>query len=576
MENKTPLNFRSLPFFALVGGGLLITLGLTSCSEEQDSIFRQFDIDTGTSVILDAKQRVVTNAPYERWTKGVPRYVKPSRIVCAEPSPDVTQGISQALTSALTAAVDGTGAVDANFGYASAASIAQLGERLATIQLLRDELADLCRSYANGAIATTNYTIRLAQLDEKMVTLLMAEMASGAFGRDLAAIGGAASNRNSIDPAQIEALREAVKTRTDELENTEQDLDDHLKTQPKNGDEATWQNRVDALNGQIKTKKDALAFAKREYTAASPTMAQSTPQSAGGAGIARVSEYSKIAEQLVHLQTNYLSRGQLGSVVDLCLTRWNEIVLDTEGQKEAGTGETLPEQDEKMLEQAQNVRMQIQELQSESETLENEIKELQAQGDARFDAVWDQASDEFAQKNPGKIAVIDGVENTEEPSEHETERYNAIIEERQNYIFDKTDTDDQLERLDADIRVKRAQRDSVTKQISTLSGILDALSTTPARVSAGLNTFCEDEMPKITLHLREAQDRRQRIQEQRARIDACRDVLSFSVDGLDEASSIKMSSAKADCAEFLANTASASNQIASTTKPSSFSSLDAK
>ncbi len=179
-------------------------IGALAACENTSSIYRTVSLDQGTSVVTDAKQRVVTN------TKAGQNEIfygrnKPDRIVCAEPSPDVTQALSTALSIAVETAKAGSGSL----GVSTSASVAQLGERLATIQLLRDELADLCRSYANGAVSTTTYTLRLSRLDQKMVTLLMGEMAAGAFGRELAGLGGtsqAATDRVG-SPAEIEKAR---------------------------------------------------------------------------------------------------------------------------------------------------------------------------------------------------------------------------------------------------------------------------------------------------------------------------------------------------------------------------------
>ena len=118
---------------------LILPLALISaCSENSKSIYREFEIvpEKGASVITDAKQRVITNVDIVN--DSISGQVLPKRIVCAEPSPDVAQGISEAITASLTVPeTDGESSpTSAGFGYQSVAAVAQLGERLATIQLL--------------------------------------------------------------------------------------------------------------------------------------------------------------------------------------------------------------------------------------------------------------------------------------------------------------------------------------------------------------------------------------------------------------------------------------------------------
>ena len=157
---------RKLKFCAVIGSAVL----LCNCAN-LNSIYRTTDFDRGTSVVTDAKQRLIINRESKPDEYFVGRR-NPDRIVCAEPSPDVANSVSTALSLAIQSAGQ-TGNIGGSLGLSSTTAIAQLGERIATIQLLRDELADLCRSYANGAVSATSYTLRLSRLDDKMVTLLM-------------------------------------------------------------------------------------------------------------------------------------------------------------------------------------------------------------------------------------------------------------------------------------------------------------------------------------------------------------------------------------------------------------------
>ena len=169
--------------------GVLVVL-LAACSANWKSIHRTEKLDKGTTVITDAKQRIVTNTK----AGGPDGLNRPDRIVCAEPSPDVAQALSDAISAGLKVEVAGQGSGAGTFGRSSAEAVAQLGERLGTIQLLRDGLYRACEAYANGAISNTSYSMILGRYDDVMVTMLMSELAAGAFGRSGAALGTAASS----------------------------------------------------------------------------------------------------------------------------------------------------------------------------------------------------------------------------------------------------------------------------------------------------------------------------------------------------------------------------------------------
>lgn len=131
------------------------------------------------------------------------RRINPTRVFCAEPSPDVAKAVQESFGFGGGAAVDiptqGSGTVAISIAKARAEAAAQLGERLATIQLLRDGLYRACEAYANGAFNEVTYAVLLSRYDDTMVTMLMGELAAGAFGRELATLGGGSSAEASSD-----------------------------------------------------------------------------------------------------------------------------------------------------------------------------------------------------------------------------------------------------------------------------------------------------------------------------------------------------------------------------------------
>ena len=181
---------------------MLSVLPIAAC-ENWHSIYRTADLDGGDSLITDAKQRVVTNvADFRR---------EGHRIVCAEPSPDVAQAI-QAAVQASANVSNGQTQVGGQFGYAVAAQVAQLGERLAAIQLLRDKMYRACEAYANGAMRQAGYISLIARIDKTMATMLSSEMAAGAFGRNQALLQGSASAQSSVDPNAIKQAQDTLAT----------------------------------------------------------------------------------------------------------------------------------------------------------------------------------------------------------------------------------------------------------------------------------------------------------------------------------------------------------------------------
>ena len=160
------------------------------------TIFRTVDLNQGGSLVVDARQRTINNLAVD--ARSRPGQVHPNRIVCAEPSPDVALAVANSLSGGITAF--GYGSV--SFDRSSAEAVAQLAERVSTVQLLRDVLYRACEAYANGAISSITYAMMMARLDETTVTLLLGELAAGAFGRGLAGAGGTTEGKATAELTQ--------------------------------------------------------------------------------------------------------------------------------------------------------------------------------------------------------------------------------------------------------------------------------------------------------------------------------------------------------------------------------------
>jgi hypothetical protein len=168
---------------------LLFAAVLFGCS---GTIFERANMDSGESFFIDARQRMVSNVSLEgkQFTNG---QITPRRIVCAEPSPDVALAMARSLGAGVNVLSYGSGSASA----ATSEALAQLGERFAAVQLLRDILYRSCEAYANGAISNTTYALMMARLDETTTTLLLGEMAAGAFGRQLGAAQASSESKTT-------------------------------------------------------------------------------------------------------------------------------------------------------------------------------------------------------------------------------------------------------------------------------------------------------------------------------------------------------------------------------------------
>lgn len=281
----------------------------------ETSIYRHIDLNAPEhkpSIVLDAKQRVVTNVPGRSDENFVGRQ-NPLRIICAEPSPDVANAISQALKATLDTLIqkgEVKGEISGTYARSATESVAQLGQRIATIQLLRDELSDLCRSYANGAVSSTTYTLRLSRLDKKMVTLLVSEASAGVLGRGSVGIsdGGREANissKESIDRARQELFAAAIALR------------DAQEVERKEGKSENREN-VSAKSREFERKISAL-YAVERLAAGPPRVSEGSSISDGS--------ITASSDNFAELQRQFLDKDEVGTLLDACITSMDTLVV---------------------------------------------------------------------------------------------------------------------------------------------------------------------------------------------------------------------------------------------------------
>ena len=139
---------------------LIILLSiLTGCSLLAPDIdppaVETYPLDENQIYAVDAKQRLIYSVKQGN-----------SKVVCAEPSPDVFNAIDSRVAS-LYEGPSSSISVDRSKGESSAG----LTDRTPTIQLLRDALYRVCEAYMNDLITTDDYRNILMSYDEISIAL---------------------------------------------------------------------------------------------------------------------------------------------------------------------------------------------------------------------------------------------------------------------------------------------------------------------------------------------------------------------------------------------------------------------
>ena len=306
----------------------LLTIALASC----DATYMKSRELADTEVIgntADLRMVFRDRANYN-WTED---RIIPTRILCAEPSPDVAKVMQAAFGGSIAAEVFGKGGGAAALSATSAEALAQLGERLATIQLLRDGLYRACEAYANGALTETAYVVMLSRFDDTMVTMLLGELAAGAFGRSLAALGGTAEARSfaSTLPKMAKETEDAAslaKSKADEKEKEAAEAQERADAAKKKADESgKSEDREDAIQAQKEADaKKAEAAEAEEFAKLMANAASTAKVTAVAAASGAISNQSnndaaklKVAEHIATMQRKYIENINADALVVACI-----------------------------------------------------------------------------------------------------------------------------------------------------------------------------------------------------------------------------------------------------------------
>ena len=308
---------------------VVAVFGLAACDRTnwEPSLFRTIS-KSDASIITDAKQRVIINR--KRYGQPDKQDSLTNRVVCAEPSPDVAQAFSEAIKIAANLSKPVTGAnperdvqnTSASFAHSLAASIAQLGERLAVIQLFRDRMYRICEAYANGAIDEVAYTLILSRNDKTMTTLLTTEMVAGAYGRPLSNLSSAAGTSGANLKKRVDLQKQIVEL-TANLAQTAKSEDNQV------GRAINAQETAEKL-AAAHTELLALDFAAARTSALSGDI-NTASQSIQNRPLATIP--AGVSSQIVAIHRNYIDDPGIEPLIDACLVSLSTIKLNDQQAK---------------------------------------------------------------------------------------------------------------------------------------------------------------------------------------------------------------------------------------------------
>ncbi len=140
---------------------LVAMVMLGGCAGGGTKTFKEFNIDKGNSISIDATQRVVLVTHKGGGTHD-------QFVVCAEPSPDAIVATFGAKATAKGSAPQGP---SVELGGEISQTAKSIAVRTATIQLLRDGLYRACEAVINGMIDKDEYHQILNGIGDVIIVL---------------------------------------------------------------------------------------------------------------------------------------------------------------------------------------------------------------------------------------------------------------------------------------------------------------------------------------------------------------------------------------------------------------------
>jgi len=315
--------------FACCGLSLLALCGACSSAE-------MWHTEAGSMLVTKAEYRAINQTSVDN--SSVHGRVRPRYITCAEPSPDVATAVSTALnvsgSGGVTLPNGVTPEVAAAVSRAHAEAVVQLGERLATVQLLRDGLHSACEAYANGAITDTTYAVMLSRFDKTMVTMLVSEIAGGAFGRSLAGAGAGGTGQSdaAADLTSKVAKTQELEQKMDDAQKQQQEAEDAAKKAEAAGDASQKQKQVDlqkAKNNVVNSQREL-----QNHLKATAQSAANVSQLASAGSIAAHNN-PEIAKTLADIQRKYIENINFDALEVACISALDREFSDQESRNHA-------------------------------------------------------------------------------------------------------------------------------------------------------------------------------------------------------------------------------------------------
>ncbi len=318
-----------LKTLAVLSGSMALLV--SACSQPPGTIREDFNLNDGVSLTTGSRQRAVTNVDIGRFS--LPGQVDPSRIVCAEPSPDVAVAVANSFGAGLSVLDFGSGSLTA----AQAEGLAQLAERTVTVQLLRDQMYRACEAYANGAISNTTYSLIMSRINDTMVSLLLGETAGGAFGRQLAAIGTGADARAQASLGAITEDVEDLRQAATDLEAANREVEAQQREVDNKRDIANGDDPPDGADDDLRDAEAELRRLERERDEIAESLqadARSLAESAAAVnrltagGQINASQDEDVADTLSEMQRQFLRDDNAHSLISACVV---ELAEKSEG-----------------------------------------------------------------------------------------------------------------------------------------------------------------------------------------------------------------------------------------------------
>ena len=257
--------------------------------------------------------------------KPLPTRDNPNQIItCAEPSPDVAKIAAQTASGDFGASAKGMAKVQPevalSFALARSESLAQLGKRLATVQLLRDALYRACEAYSNNAISSATYAMIVSRYDDVMVTLLLGELAAGEGGGALATLASAASN-GAIPLAEATASLQEARTQAEGARAALAKAETELKAaEALKADVATRDADIKAARGRHEDAKSARTAKEQLFEDVVRKVAGGGTSASAGVSSAAAAQHGGAAVELAKMQAAYLQDFNLDAIMVGCLS----------------------------------------------------------------------------------------------------------------------------------------------------------------------------------------------------------------------------------------------------------------